>query len=333
MPNNRRSPEKDIETTPYTNYERLAIIWESNLKGTEKLILLYINECCDDYGFSWPGLDKISKRCGLSKSTVCRNLNQLETFEVLLRCPVYRTNGSQTSNDFYVNFDCLKSNFRDIEEESSPLPPPPPPIVSPETKTKASTENLLGIHSSKKLYVPTASTIMETGKLLTNSRGIRQDYFQLWFVLYRKALIQIGRSAERESIVYNTWIDKFPNPLPLRHIEGNVKPIFAAANPELLEPIEVYVERVRAACGDDTADFILGDHWHQIRIHHSGLTAKQDRKEFEQKIGLDLGAPICGVKGMVNYLQSTDAESSLEWVKTIQERSASKDNLHQFFDN
>lgn len=145
-----------------------------------------------------------------------------------------------------------------------------------------------------------------------------EDYFPLWYVLYRKALIAIGRSADPEKIARQAWRIRFPAGIPMRGIEGGVEPNKAAADPKLLEPIEAFCDRVRVACGEKAADFVLGDHWHQTRIIHASIETNREKKEFCSKVGFDFGAAVCGVKGMSKYLESLDAESSLAWVQIAQ---------------
>lgn len=164
------------------------------------------------------------------------------------------------------------------------------------------------------------------------------DYFPLWYVLYRKALIAIGRSADPEKIARQAWRNRFPLGIPMRGIEGGLEPKKAAADPNLLEPIEAFCDRIRATCGEKAANFVLGDHWHQVRIIHASIETIREKKEFCSKVGFDLGDSVCGVKGMSKYLESLDAESSLEWVQIAQVKAqnagtARANRRKKFFDN
>ena len=163
------------------------------------------------------------------------------------------------------------------------------------------------------------------------------DYFPLWYVLYRKALVAIGRSADPEKIARQAWRIRFPLGIPMRGIQGSVEPNKAAADPSLLEPIGAFCDRVRVACGDAAADFVLGDHWHQTRIIYSSIKTSHEKKEFCSKFGLDFGADVCGVKGMSKYLESLDAESSWAWVQIAQTQTenagaARANRRKKFFD-
>ena len=161
------------------------------------------------------------------------------------------------------------------------------------------------------------------------------DYFEVWHVLYRQALVWIGRSGESVPVARRAWSKRFSVPIPARRISGGLeaKEAVKAAvqDHSLLEPIEEFCERVRLVCGDKSAAFVLGDHWHRVRMKHSSLKGKA-QKNFCTDLGLDFGTPVCGVKSMTRYLESSDAESSWEWIQMLKSQVEVPTDLSKYFD-
>lgn len=200
-----------------------------------------------------------------------------------------------------------------IESEEVPKP------STVELQIQSGVSRSVGILAEMTPMPPEALPPDKFGAAISGAgNALGEDYFPLWYALYRKALIAIGRSADPEKMARQAWRIRFPLGIPMRGIEGGVKPVKAAADPNLLEPIEAFCDRVRVACGDAVADFVLGDHWHQTRIIYASIEASHEKKEFCSKAGFNFGADVCGVKGMAKYLESLDAESSLAWVQIAQ---------------
>lgn len=316
------------DVQPYPHYDRERYIWACELGGSKLLILLAMNTHSDANGFCCPAIKTLEYLTKLSESTIKNCLKELRNdYQVIRQGVAFTPDGLQTSNDYVIDFSRLKAMAEARQELYS--------TESTEVQSKRDRKPKQESFPLKIAVTPTISIplVVEPEVLVEppvdkyranfNARAqfARADYFSLWYALYSKALINAGRSPEKESVVHQEWLKRFPQPLPVRSIEGNLKPIFAAAKPELLEPIEEYVDRVKVACGEDAALFVLGDHWHQIRMIHSGLTGAKQKK-YETSIGVPLGKPLVGIKGCIKYLESQDAESTYQWIEVIRSRES-----------
>lgn len=56
-----------------------SLVWKAKMPSTEKFILLKLADNANDDGVCWPSLTRICTETCLSRSTVCTNLNSLES--------------------------------------------------------------------------------------------------------------------------------------------------------------------------------------------------------------------------------------------------------------
>ena len=77
--------------------------WNLELSPTTKLVSLCLADYADGDGLCWPSHKTISKRTGLSRTTVIKSLNQLIEMNLLQKVPDRRRDGSTTSNLYYLN--------------------------------------------------------------------------------------------------------------------------------------------------------------------------------------------------------------------------------------
>ena len=59
--------------------------WQQSVPSGAKLVLLALADHADQNGFCWPGADGLSKKCGLSKSSIWRHIAELEASGLLAR--------------------------------------------------------------------------------------------------------------------------------------------------------------------------------------------------------------------------------------------------------
>lgn len=78
--------------------------WEMNINHTIKIVLLALadhaqvsNDKC------WPGIERLRKRCNLSKRSVIRSLNKLIEYGLIFKQSRYSEKGDRTSNVYILN--------------------------------------------------------------------------------------------------------------------------------------------------------------------------------------------------------------------------------------
>jgi len=78
----------------------MSAVWECQLEFTscQRLVLLALADHANDDGTCWPGLGRISRKCGLSRRYVNRIVAVLVNNGALCRTTRFRDDGSQTSN-------------------------------------------------------------------------------------------------------------------------------------------------------------------------------------------------------------------------------------------
>ena len=91
------------------HYEREKIIWDSELPGNEKFLLLAINSFVDSNGECWPGQELLARMCGIKDRTIRNLCKALETKGIIERNRRFDTRGFRTSDKFKVNFDAVKN--------------------------------------------------------------------------------------------------------------------------------------------------------------------------------------------------------------------------------
>ncbi|MEM9263890.1 MAG: helix-turn-helix domain-containing protein [Cyanobacteria bacterium P01_F01_bin.13] len=91
------------------HYEREKIIWESELPGNEKFLLLAINSFVDSNGECWPGQELLARMCGIGDRTIRNLCKSLEVRGIVERIRRFDTHGFRTSDKFKVNFDAVKN--------------------------------------------------------------------------------------------------------------------------------------------------------------------------------------------------------------------------------
>lgn len=67
-----------------------------------KLVYIYLYDRCDDEGKTWPSVKTIAKHLSLSEATVHRAIKDLEKAKLIRKEHEYRSNGSCTSNRYYL---------------------------------------------------------------------------------------------------------------------------------------------------------------------------------------------------------------------------------------
>ena len=81
---------------------RLNFLYCMVLPHRAKLVYLYLYDRRNKDNVTWPGLNTIARDLSLSRSTVKRAIQDLETANLIRKEAHYRDNGSATSNRYYV---------------------------------------------------------------------------------------------------------------------------------------------------------------------------------------------------------------------------------------
>lgn len=104
MPKSNKS--QDENQLPY--FDRDKLIWECNYKPNEKLVLHALNSFVGADGRCFPKQQKLAEMTGFNRSTINRVLKSLEEQGAIATEWRYRPDGSQTSNDYFMNWEALK---------------------------------------------------------------------------------------------------------------------------------------------------------------------------------------------------------------------------------
>lgn len=98
-------------------YVKMAI--DTKLSVALKLLLIIICEAANKDGYCWPGLRLISEKSGLCERSVQRGIAALESAGFVKRVPRHRSDGSSTSNGYYVFHTINKENYSASQSKDS----------------------------------------------------------------------------------------------------------------------------------------------------------------------------------------------------------------------
>ncbi len=75
---------------------------DDQLPNRAKLVYLYLHDRMDNEKKAWPGINRIASDLSLSRSTVKRAIADLVKAGYVRKEAAYRSNGSCTSNRYYM---------------------------------------------------------------------------------------------------------------------------------------------------------------------------------------------------------------------------------------
>ena len=81
---------------------RLNFLYCMDLPHRAKLVYLYLYDRKNKDNVTWPGINTIARDLSLSRTTVKRAIQDLETAGLVRKEARYRANGSATSNRYYL---------------------------------------------------------------------------------------------------------------------------------------------------------------------------------------------------------------------------------------
>ena len=81
---------------------KLNFLYTMDLQHRAKLVYLYLNDRKDKDDVTWPCINTIARDLSLSRTTVKRAIQDLETAGLVRKEAHYRANGSATSNRYYL---------------------------------------------------------------------------------------------------------------------------------------------------------------------------------------------------------------------------------------
>lgn len=105
-----------------------ALNWafQQQLKPNLKAVLVAIADNCNDEGLAWPSRKYLAEKTCLSPSSIKRNLNELIEQGYITVQARHRENGSQRSNNYYLNMKS-KGGVQNEPGRGSPAAPLEPP--------------------------------------------------------------------------------------------------------------------------------------------------------------------------------------------------------------
>jgi len=74
-----------------------------DLPHRAKAVYIYLYDRCDKEKKTWPSVKRIAKDLSLSENTVRRAIKDLEKVSLVIKVSAFRSNGSCTSNRYYLN--------------------------------------------------------------------------------------------------------------------------------------------------------------------------------------------------------------------------------------
>lgn len=104
-----KSKDETQNDTQLAYFDRDKLIWGSCLKSNEKLLLHALNSFVGADGRCFPKHNLLAEMTSLSRSSVIRVMKSLEESGVVQVEWRYRPDGSQSSNDYFLDWEALKA--------------------------------------------------------------------------------------------------------------------------------------------------------------------------------------------------------------------------------
>jgi len=118
----------------------MSWVWQLKVKGTEKLVLLALGDIANDQGKCWPGIDTVTKKCGVSRNTVIRIIANLKKQGLIISEHRHTEDGRRTSNLYTLTLcpNLQHSNLQRCKNEGLYPTVTPEPLENHQTTiTKA----------------------------------------------------------------------------------------------------------------------------------------------------------------------------------------------------
>ncbi|MEZ8095804.1 helix-turn-helix domain-containing protein [Photobacterium swingsii] len=79
----------------------MSAVWDADsLKGNSKLIMLCLADFANDEGYCWPSLDRLAKKCGVSRSTIKAQIKSLCEQRIITKeCRIKSSKEGVKNND------------------------------------------------------------------------------------------------------------------------------------------------------------------------------------------------------------------------------------------
>ena len=101
----------------------MSWVWQQRIKGTAKLVLLALADCANDDGKCWPGIETVSKKCGIGRNTAIDNIRKLEKQGLIISKRRYTEEGRRTSNLYKLSISPESVRTEYLRKEKSTLSP------------------------------------------------------------------------------------------------------------------------------------------------------------------------------------------------------------------
>lgn len=107
----------------------MSWVWQQPIKGTAKLVLLALADCANDDGKCWPGIETVAAKCGVSRNTAIRNIQDLKKKGLIISERRYTESGRRTSNLYTLSLSpnmvrtkCLRTKKTGLSPKYAPEP-------------------------------------------------------------------------------------------------------------------------------------------------------------------------------------------------------------------
>lgn len=77
--------------------------WSQPIKGNQKLVLLALADHTDDQGRCWPGIEGLSAKCGISRTSIIQHIQCLQKLGIITIQKRYGEEGRRQSNIYVLN--------------------------------------------------------------------------------------------------------------------------------------------------------------------------------------------------------------------------------------
>lgn len=164
-----------------------AVNWalQQPLRGCQKFVLIILAYHADDEGKCWPGLELISKECGISRATVITHINEIALLQLVTKEKRYDERGYRRSTLYRLNLSySIKNQRRNALRRNIPRIDPEGQSLNIDTPNVQNSDgNIIESSLEQKTENPTAKNEI-------------QEIFEYWqhVLNHKRALLDKKRS-------------------------------------------------------------------------------------------------------------------------------------------
>jgi len=213
---------------PTMSIKAMNWAFKQTLHASQKAVLVALADNCNDEGVAWPSIQFLVNKTCMSRSTIKRHLKALSEQGYITVQERHRANGSQQSNNIYLNLD--KGGVQNEPGGSSHVDPLEPPYEPISNKRRVlPPKNLQMTEETKAWFSDNHSEVNqdEFVKHFVDSchaKGLKYVNFQLalknWMTNQKKWERDNGRGKTRQPPDVNRTRDKIREAFSCGNGEG-----------------------------------------------------------------------------------------------------------------